>query len=517
MLKGVDELRAVAILLVFLYHADETHFGFGWVGVQMFFVISGFLITRILIQSRTTLEGAEFFKNFYGRRALRIFPLYFLYLGGVAMIAAIAIDAFGYDADGHFRLFRQQLPYGLTYTYNVFHASAAFQGTALITHLWSLAAEEQFYFVWPFVIYAVPKRLYKTVFVSILVAGPLVRLAVWLYLDGSQPAWALADHETAIYVLPTTHFDAFALGGLFCMAPPRKAATQAAVFGALLLAVTLSLEAISPDARLGGTLGLRLGMPGPGFRFVWGYTALNYFFGCVLIGAIAYATRTGHGSRPLAYLGRISYGIYVYHYGILSGIKTVAGKFAPELPTAGIAALAIVATVAVSAASFHWFENPINKTKHKLFPRPSGRRGLPAAADALPRLEVLTERGQQQLQVGLELAAHDEPVQGLAQQSHLELEVHGHGQLGAPLGGRREVEASAALGHGHGGVDDLDRQGLVRLSLHDPLVQRVAVVQVADPLGAHAGPGGAVHERGALEQGVEPMDASEVIEGREDH
>ena len=382
MLKGIDELRAIAILLVFLYHADKTHFGFGWVGVQMFFVLSGFLITRILVKARHEQPAGAFFKDFYGRRALRIFPLYFLYLGAVGLIAAIAIDAFGYTADGHFALFRAQLPYALTYTYNVFHASAAFQGTGLLTHLWSLAAEEQFYFVWPFVIFFVPAARYRQVFLGILVAGPLLRLAIWLYLGAANPAWALSAHETALYVLPTTHVDAFALGGLFSIAPPTRALTKAAIGGALLLAVTVGLELAAGATNLLGSLGLSIGMPGPGLRFVWGYTALNCIFGWLLVGTIDWATRTGAGSPALAYLGRISYGLYVYHYAILTGLKTLVPKVAPGVPYALIVLAAMGLTVAVSAVSFKLFEHPINNLKHSLFPRRPAPAELPSAADA---------------------------------------------------------------------------------------------------------------------------------------
>src|SRR3990170_4520337 len=84
MIPGLDGLRAIAILLVFASHSDLVEFG--WVGVQLFFVLSGFLITNILLEMKKSLPGGKYFIKFYGRRFLRIFPLYYFYLILMALL-----------------------------------------------------------------------------------------------------------------------------------------------------------------------------------------------------------------------------------------------------------------------------------------------------------------------------------------------------------------------------------------------------------------------------------------------
>src|SRR5512138_3827702 len=85
MIPGLDGLRAIAILMVFASHTDLVEFG--WVGVQLFFVLSGFLITGILLDMKESLPAGKYFAKFYGRRFLRIFPLYYFYLALMAVVA----------------------------------------------------------------------------------------------------------------------------------------------------------------------------------------------------------------------------------------------------------------------------------------------------------------------------------------------------------------------------------------------------------------------------------------------
>jgi peptidoglycan/LPS O-acetylase OafA/YrhL len=372
MIKGINELRAVAFLLVFLFHCDYAVFGYGWVGVQLFFVISGFLITRILVDSRKTASSGGYFKNFYGRRALRIFPLYYFYLGLLTILGLISLRGFGVDVNDQIKIFLRDVPYALTYTYNFFTASSAFEGSRLLTHLWSLAVEEQFYLVWPLLILWVPPRHLKLLFVSILVLAPLGRLALWLYLESANPSWA-ARPETVIYVLTTSHFDAFAIGGLFSQIKIPRPLTQAAIGGTLWIGLAMYLDTLSATPVTDFTLGMKLGLQGPGYRFIWGYSVLNYVLICTLIGCISYATRTGRKSSTFDYLGRISYGLYVYHFVILGTCKTVA-RAVPAFPMVASWALALAITIAVSAVSFRFLENPINQAKGRLFPKaPPGR------------------------------------------------------------------------------------------------------------------------------------------------
>ena len=144
--RGLDSFRLFAFMAVYLYHVGVMPSGY--VGVLAFFVLSGFLLTPILVDMRRELSGRRFFLNFYGRRWLRIFPLYYFYL---ALIAAAAGGQLIGRAPSVLQHATGQLVYALTYTYDFFHASSGYRFSPLLTHFWSLAVEEQFYVVWPLV------------------------------------------------------------------------------------------------------------------------------------------------------------------------------------------------------------------------------------------------------------------------------------------------------------------------------------------------------------------------------
>lgn len=192
--------------MVVLFH--QEFLGLGWIGVQIFLVLSGFLITRILVQTRG-LQLKEYLVEFYGRRSLRIFPLYF----GVLGLFALAVT-FGMQAQG----VRDGLPYALSYTYNFWHASSSFVHSKLISHFWSPCVEERFYVVWPFFIFFCPARLRGPALFCIVALGPLVRTAIYGLLKSAGPA-AFEGTEVAVYVLTPSHVDAFALGAYFSLRP----------------------------------------------------------------------------------------------------------------------------------------------------------------------------------------------------------------------------------------------------------------------------------------------------------
>ena len=158
-IPALDGLRAFAILLVIVRHASleqgAASRGFlgalgnaGWMGVDLFFVLSGFLITRILIQSK---GSTYYFRNFYLRRSFRIFPLYYAVLVGLFVVAPIASHSPAVQ-----ELARHQIWYW-TYTVNFLAANTNGEACGLHTvHFWSLSVEEQFYLIWPAVVFFVP-------------------------------------------------------------------------------------------------------------------------------------------------------------------------------------------------------------------------------------------------------------------------------------------------------------------------------------------------------------------------
>ena len=142
----LDGLRGLCVTAVFLFHC--IFLDCGWIGVQAFFVLSGFLITGVLLHARQDEAGAgSFFRNFYARRALRIFPVYVAYIAVVVLAGQLGVGGpgMGEALRAHNA---EQLPYLLTYTYNFFHITAG-PGSPFYRHLWTLSIEEQFYVLWP--------------------------------------------------------------------------------------------------------------------------------------------------------------------------------------------------------------------------------------------------------------------------------------------------------------------------------------------------------------------------------
>ena len=370
-IKGLDGLRAIAFLLVFFYHTLWIEFG--WMGVQLFFVLSGFLITGILIDMKDRLAGAAYFVKFYGRRFLRIFPLYYFYL--LIMTLLVAWLASNQVKLNYMGIYQEQLPYALTYVYNFYAASASFERyISFLTHLWSLAVEEQFYIIWPLLIFLVPRSKYKITFLSVIGLSILFRLWIATWSPDNMPGFLTHDPLRVIYFLPFSHLDAFALGALLTVADIPKARPQFIAF-----LIGLPILGIVSDALASGTwanaadLGYPLLLPFA-WKSVWGYTALNYLFAILIFGV----ARLGWferflESRPMAYLGKISYGLYVYHFAILWFVTIPFGlsSIAP-LPIPNAAA-ALLLTVIIAGLSYRLLEKPLIDLKDRFFAVPSER------------------------------------------------------------------------------------------------------------------------------------------------
>ena len=339
----LDGLRAYAVTAVLVHHLIQTPilpaaFSVSWglIGVRLFFVLSGFLITGLLLQARTEAErsgGASLgvIGRFYARRALRIFPLYYLVLFGAFLFGPP-------DA-------REQLPWLATYTYN-FWVSYLGYYTAYFSHFWSLCVEEQFYLLWPWIIVFAPRRQLMRCAVVMVLAAPLYRaLALLLQLKG-----------VAFYTLTPSSFDALGLGALLAIC------TNGEIASAIVRKRLKPLPII-----------FVLGSPAlffvlPSAFLVMHETLLALAFLWLVGGASAGFTGVGRWllqSKPLLYVGKISYGIYVYHL------------FMPDLINAGLRTIGVTpldydlfgffifSAATVGLASFSWvlFEGPINRLK----------------------------------------------------------------------------------------------------------------------------------------------------------
>ena len=170
---ALDGLRGLAILLVVIYHnfGFIDVFFFGWLGVDLFFVLSGFLITEILLN---TLNEKNYLRNFYVRRALRIFPLYYVCL----VIFLIIMPRLNTNLD--LKYYTDNQVWIWTYLQNWLYIFKNPDQTNTLNHLWSLAVEEQFYLLWPLAILVLRKPKLLLLSISILLLAVLgLRLWVW--------------------------------------------------------------------------------------------------------------------------------------------------------------------------------------------------------------------------------------------------------------------------------------------------------------------------------------------------
>lgn len=366
MIRGLDGLRFIAFLLIFLCHAGYV--ALGWTGVQLFFVLSGYLITGILIEMRH-YASKDYFLKFYGRRFLRIFPLYYFYLIVVLIVVLFLTKFLSYGYINKLTLFLDQFPYAITYTFNFFHASSCYKQTQLVSHLWSLSLEEQFYIVWPVLIFITDPKKYKRLFFLVIFSGPLFRLILFLIghyklLPGLNP-----DTHIAIYVLPFSHFDAFAFGALVTQVKIRNPMVQFAILSIIIPVLGLVTEYLAVGYAGYNYLGYSMGLS-DSFKYLWGYSLINYYFALLIYLVVNQNFASFLDFKPVKYMGKISYGLYVYHYAVLfytGGLmRKLTGVQFPDVVTS---LCALLLTILISHLSYQYFENPITKLKDRFFPR----------------------------------------------------------------------------------------------------------------------------------------------------
>jgi peptidoglycan/LPS O-acetylase OafA/YrhL len=345
----LDALRAFAAAVVLLFHLRPPIFVFGSTGVDLFFVLSGYLITKIILDNS---EAPGFFRNFYARRGLRIWPIYYL-----SLLALVALNPF---------LSKPQpltgLPYYLTYTQNIqyyWHREPAPFHVAF-RHTWTLALEEQFYILWPALVMAVgQKRLIKTCLLVVALA--------FCARDG-----LFFGAPYSLYILPS-RCDGFALGGLLAAmlkSVERGTPRHRQITRAFLSIFVASTGYIGHAFYRQGMIGF-LGLPTPAAPGATMLAVNLFYFG--LVGTVV--CTHGHRAlaplrlRPLAYLGQISYGIYMYHYMTYWALDGFGAGF-NDKQSWDINILKVAATLVLSMLSWELIERPILSLKDKFRYRP---------------------------------------------------------------------------------------------------------------------------------------------------
>jgi len=359
---ALDGLRAFAILLVIPHNADvfsANHLWaagmlahVGWIGVQLFFVLSGFLITGNLLDS----QGApNYYQSFFARRVLRIFPLYY----GVLIVTFLVIPHVGtlprdMTASAHNQVW--------LWTFLVNWTEPFGRGVEGFSHFWSLAVEEQFYFIWPFLLY---RRTAKTVF-SLSIGLMLVAFAIRCAL-----VLAAARHDI-LYMFTFCRMDALAAGA-------AAAALMRTPHGGVLT------HRHAKRWWIGGLAILAVGAIPTGLyalkgngTYTIGYTILSVGFAALILGGVVQSAGASKlyqkllSVAPLRSVGRYSYGMYVFHMLIITMVGgSILASLKPLFPVwyPVIFPLIIIAlSYCVAFASFHGFEKHFLRLKQRFTP-----------------------------------------------------------------------------------------------------------------------------------------------------
>jgi peptidoglycan/LPS O-acetylase OafA/YrhL len=359
--KGITSFRALAFFAVFLFHIHWLQAGY--LGVQAFFVLSGFLLIPILIQMKAALSTKDFFVHFYGRRALRIFPLYYAYIIAVAGVSFLLDDQKAFENIPQIDRYLEQLPWALTYTYDFFHATDFYQHTPLVTHFWSLAVEEQFYLIFPFVVFLIPPNRLKAFLLSMIILGPLIRLVLFLIITKNIMPVLDERVDLVVYVLPFSHLSAFAVGGFAALYLKRQSTMSALAATFTTLVVGMVTDFAFTRSFSISDLGFAPFMR-DSYKFIWGYFVLNLIFGILLIQIRDRRLFPALLENPLLhYLGKISYGLYVFHFPMIWVVNSTLSEFS----MAARALVALVITIVMSAMSYELMEKHFIGLKDKFF------------------------------------------------------------------------------------------------------------------------------------------------------
>jgi len=355
-LTSLDGLRGIAILAVIAEHTlrlfhptsalSRLWAAFqesSWAGVDLFFVLSGFLITGILLDSR---DDKRYFLNFYARRTLRIFPLYYAVLV-VAILIVPAVMGFSKLPELYSRLVANQL-WLWTYLQNFVQSSGphALPGFG---HFWSLAVEEQFYWVWPLAVFLLPRRHLFRLCITLCAILPLLRLIMILV---GERNWAIRQYTfTRVDSLIWGAIAALLIRDIHLAASYRRCAKVLVGLSTLALGAILLRDGFIPYEG--------------SETLVVGYSAFG-----VLFSALIYRSVTTPGSvsaflsgKLFRWFGKYSYAIYVFHWPITQAYTALVTKRipieSPYLSALGCFAFVTLVSSGIAYLSWHLFEKRV--------------------------------------------------------------------------------------------------------------------------------------------------------------
>ncbi|MFA6292708.1 MAG: acyltransferase [Victivallales bacterium] len=341
----LDGMRAIAALMVLGLHFTGCHneplflrkaMVIGGTGVDWFFVLSGFLITRILLRSK---ESPTFFSSFYARRILRIFPLYYAYLAIFFYVVPLLFSEKILPADTQIWFWVYLQNAAMTFSDKCSGGPA---------HFWSLAVEEHFYLAWPLLVYFLSRRHFTIVLGAVIVFPIIMRII--FVMNGIE-----------VYFFTLTRIDSIGFGAIlavmFTEGIPQTTGTRRAVRLFRILLIGIPLIVLPSFIFLSGTSMM--------WMQVVKFTVIPAFYfavmGFCLADPAAKLLTCFFSIGCLRWIGAISYGIYVFHPTTFLIVRRL-------VPDAGYIldfALSFGFTIAIAYLSFRFFESPILKLKDK--------------------------------------------------------------------------------------------------------------------------------------------------------
>jgi peptidoglycan/LPS O-acetylase OafA/YrhL len=370
-LPELDVLRFIAFLAIFLQHAFQKTPAYyfpdlheNWVGravailawsggysVDVFFMLSAFLITQLLMREQQ-MTGTLNVRRFYLRRILRIWPLYFVYLFGFAM-AGIFIPQFHIGA--------KWLVLFLLLAGNIGNALWGWMPTFIASQLWSISLEEQFYLLWPLIVRRRRPRTIMLIAVAMIGVSVVTRTICWFV---GAPA-------SFVWTNTLTRLDPLAGGILLGVWMMRRqfrprAVTRIALFVAGIATMLIVSACCNPYWS-----------PNSALTLFFGYPVVTVASGAILLSFLGISLNLASATtRAMAYLGKISYGLYIWH---MVAFEAVLKALARPIPFAGewiessvfIALCSLGVTIALAATSYRFLETPFLRLKARFAVIPS--------------------------------------------------------------------------------------------------------------------------------------------------
>lgn len=346
----LDGVRGCAVLMVLIWHYFTTSLiaesgtvlsrfrgttGAFWSGVDLFFVLSGFLIAGILLDNR---NASNYFGVFYFRRVCRIFPLYFLMLG--LFVVGSTLGGIYFSP----RLFANPMPvwsYAL-FVQNIFMGWRRDFGAHWLAMTWTLAIEEQFYLFVPLLIYFLPRKILIMFLTMAILAAPLLRMSVGGFIGLVNTPFRgdslLSGALMAVFVRSPT----------FALAARRNTLMIFAMF--IVLIIGAAIMTVRPA----------------------GFGVFNKFWLAGLYSTFVLLAYLGLlpvlAWRPLVWIGNVSYAVYMFHEQVNGLIHIAAGNDVPRIATladAGLTLISLVITLSLAALSYRFLESPLIAIGHR--------------------------------------------------------------------------------------------------------------------------------------------------------